>query len=297
MTYCDGASFAGDVEEPGPYGGKSLYFRGFRILKAILNDLLMNHNLKAATDVLLTGCSAGGLATYLHADFVGEWLNSTCPNLARYKAMPGSGFFLLANNVLGEAVYPNQMEVVFNMQNASGGVNQDCIKALGPVSNWRCIFAEYSYNFTKTPIFALNSAYDMWQLMCIFTSIPVLNMSTNGDCAAVTGWFGCLNNISSCTVQDFTSINQYHSKFISDISQTVAWGKPGNGAFIDSCYSHCEFQPNKWVSIRIGGTSMQEAVSKWWNESDQPASSNTYVDCDWSNTSGPCDTSCPHLLP
>lgn len=43
-----------------------IYFRGHRILDAILNALF-KRGLKEATQVLLTGCSAGGLATYLHA--------------------------------------------------------------------------------------------------------------------------------------------------------------------------------------------------------------------------------------
>lgn len=49
--------------------GTKLYFRGFRILKATI-DALLTAGMNKATDVILTGCSAGGLATYLHADYV-----------------------------------------------------------------------------------------------------------------------------------------------------------------------------------------------------------------------------------
>ena len=68
-------------------------------------------------EVLLTGCSAGGLSTYLHADYIGTLMP---PTVQKYRAMPGSGFFLLQNNVQNSPVYPNEMQTVFNMQNCSG---------------------------------------------------------------------------------------------------------------------------------------------------------------------------------
>jgi hypothetical protein len=48
------------------YGMIKIYFRGHRIVEAIFNALF-KRGLKEATEVILTGCSAGGLATYLHA--------------------------------------------------------------------------------------------------------------------------------------------------------------------------------------------------------------------------------------
>ena len=49
----------------------------------------MPMGLNKATDVLLTGCSAGGLATYLHADHVASllrWDLSTIPTTAVVEA-------------------------------------------------------------------------------------------------------------------------------------------------------------------------------------------------------------------
>ena len=44
-----------------------------------------------ATNVLLSGCSAGGLSTWLHNDYVRE---TFVPSTATFMAMPDSGFFL-----------------------------------------------------------------------------------------------------------------------------------------------------------------------------------------------------------
>jgi hypothetical protein len=51
---------------------------------------VVSSGLNHATDVVVSGCSAGGLATYLHAD---KWAQNL-PITAHVVAMPDSGFFL-----------------------------------------------------------------------------------------------------------------------------------------------------------------------------------------------------------
>lgn len=72
MYYCDGTSFSGDLETPvATAGGKypnPIYFRGRRILDANLADLTGRRGLGSAAAVVLSGHSAGGLATYLHGE-------------------------------------------------------------------------------------------------------------------------------------------------------------------------------------------------------------------------------------
>jgi STAM-binding protein len=93
IKYCDGNSFSGDRTQPLRVTGtdgltKQLYFRGVRILNAVLHTLAQRFGLRDATQVLLTGCSAGGLAAYLHADRVHEALVTIAPNLHKYSATP-----------------------------------------------------------------------------------------------------------------------------------------------------------------------------------------------------------------
>lgn len=56
-----------------PGGGRSFQFRGRRVQEAMLDRLLSQHGLGRATDVLVTGDSAGGVAA----------LNSAGPMLRR----------------------------------------------------------------------------------------------------------------------------------------------------------------------------------------------------------------------
>ena len=81
--------------------GTPIYFRGNAILKAIL-QYLRDNGMKEASDVILTGCSgislvyyykglvlitAGGLATYIHADYV----RSVLPPSVKYHAIADAG--------------------------------------------------------------------------------------------------------------------------------------------------------------------------------------------------------------
>ena len=70
MVYCDGGYFAGSNSASktadNDASGESLYFRGADILDAVLATLAMDHGLSEATDFILGGCSAGGIATFMH---------------------------------------------------------------------------------------------------------------------------------------------------------------------------------------------------------------------------------------
>jgi hypothetical protein len=111
LWYCDGASFTGDATKgyTDPATNKTIWFRGKRVLDAILDTLLTDHGLDQATEVLLSGGSAGGLSTYIHADHVASRLPST---VTKYKAAPNSGFFAFHTNFEGQPVYPNEMDYV-----------------------------------------------------------------------------------------------------------------------------------------------------------------------------------------
>lgn len=156
-------SFAGTVAAPQNISGTIIYFRGRYILDAVINDLLGAMGLASASEIVLSGCSAGGLATYIHADYFG----SRMPPAARYTALPGAcapsprrasiargtrtgaprlpsaclrpcppahsacsagaGFFLDTPSYGGGYIYTPIYQYVFNMQNVTGSVNQDCI--------------------------------------------------------------------------------------------------------------------------------------------------------------------------
>ena len=95
LPYCDGASFAGFRAKPWPVNasspaGDKVYFRGLANLDDTLDYAFEHLGLGAATEVVLTGASAGGVATFLHMDRVAERMGPA----VRTVAAPVVGLFL-----------------------------------------------------------------------------------------------------------------------------------------------------------------------------------------------------------
>ncbi|KAL2517351.1 Pectin acetylesterase 7 [Abeliophyllum distichum] len=89
VRYCDGSSFTGNVKEVNP--ATNLYYRGARIFKVVVEDLL-DKGMKYASNAILTGCSAGGLATILNCD----GFRALVPSASRVKCISDSGYFIHA---------------------------------------------------------------------------------------------------------------------------------------------------------------------------------------------------------
>ena len=82
--------------------GKPLYFRGHENLKTAITEIDLLYNLSTFSEVALSGCSAGGLSAYLHADYVASRLP---PSVGKFGVVPVSGYFMDHLNVLSTAVY------------------------------------------------------------------------------------------------------------------------------------------------------------------------------------------------
>jgi hypothetical protein len=186
---------AGDKTDPIVVGnGTTLWFRGRRILDAVLDYLKLNYGLGEATEVLLSGGSAGGLSTFLHADYVRSLFGKD----VKFGAAPVSGFFLLHDTAQGLNQYPANMEYVYHMMNSSGGVNQRCRAAVEAAAAaeeeaWKCIFANYSYAHTQTPTFPLQSSVrktpPFWSRFCLqkTTYMPRQARDRYRKCVVVEG--------------------------------------------------------------------------------------------------------------
>jgi hypothetical protein len=249
LGYCDGGSFAGYLEDPLEVDGTKLYIRGRPILLALIEHLMQN-GMQNATDVILTGCSAGGLATFLHADLV----SSLLPEDVSYKAMSDGGYFLNIPAVNGLMLYEFYMRTVFALHNTSGGSDSDCAAHFSGAEGWKCLFAPFTFEFIKSPIFVLNSLYDTAQL------------------AGILGL--------DCLPPDCDDQQQFVTQLAPALDSSA-------GIFADSCLIHCQTLEDKpWATYAVGGKTMREAFEDWYFEK----SSEKYqeVDCPF-----PCNPTCP----
>lgn len=229
LIYCDGGSFSGRNQTTTTVAGKELHFKGNFILEAVIATLKEEYGLGSASDVVISGGSAGGLATYLHVD---QWRNSLPPSTF-VVAMPDGGFFLDWNaSKPAESAhsYAYELRAIFHDFNAS--VNQECmmeVKASG-IDESICMLAEHTVAFIQTPLFALQSVVDQWQLE---------------------------NELGS---KDVESTNEYREATTSRIL-TAFGNRFDRGGFIDSCVHHC----GMWDELFIDGVRMADAFSSWYD--------------------------------
>lgn len=264
VQYCDGASFSGDVSAPVSVNGTKLYFRGHRILTQVIAYLQAHFGMSQATEVLLSGCSAGGLSTYLHADYVASLLPAT---VKRYKAAAVSGFFLNHTNVDGVPVYPQQMVNVFRMQNCTNGVNARCISA-NPNAPERCMFAENTYPFIETSFFVANSMYDAWSLANILTVKQADSQK----------WSSCIRSLDNCTTKQVMALNDlWQQQFLERLVTSPNFWHNRNGCFVHSIVKHCGEESALWnAQVKIGGVRINQAWGEWYL--DQRTTSR-YIGC------------------
>jgi len=292
LAYCDGACFSGDVEQPVRVAAGTVYYRGHRILLATIKDLLENRGLDKATDVLVVGDSAGGMATFFHADEIKSMMPKS---VTRFKAAPFSGVFLDSPNAEGKTFYKNDMKHVLEMQNCAGGVNQKCIAAQSPDEYYKCFLAQYSMEYTETPLFVIGSAYDSVGISCIVEGEPELYpIGTGaGNCSAVPGWEACEEDPSQCTNEQWAKIEEYSDYFRKAIENNPKMKQNGNGIFEYSCYSHAAEATSAWVFITVQNTAMRDAVRKWYFSDNEPSSNHFYTDC-INHGSYSCNPSCDY---
>ncbi|XP_052173620.1 pectin acetylesterase 5-like isoform X2 [Diospyros lotus] len=126
IRYCDGASLAGHHESEFK-NRTQLFFRGQLIWEALMNDLL-SIGLSSARQALLSGCSAGGLATLIHCDNFREIL----PNNATVKCLADAGFFLNEKDIAGHHTIESFYQDVVSLQGVAKSLDKDCVARMKP---------------------------------------------------------------------------------------------------------------------------------------------------------------------
>jgi hypothetical protein len=207
-----------------------LYFRGNYILEAIVNDFFSSSsnfdgdktyddneeeeeeddddvdkgakNNTNLSHVVIAGSSAGGLATYLHAHQIIDWIDqavydvhdSNNNNSNNYDhgieigLFVDSGFFrdwdespivstTVDNNITNNLTsYSDWMKSIYILNNATDTLPTDCLLVQqNQQEYYRCMFAENVIPFLTVPYFAIQSKFDKWQLQHELLSLDDYN--------------------------------------------------------------------------------------------------------------------------
>ncbi|GAB5037332.1 notum homolog [Nannochloropsis oceanica] len=228
VRYCDGGYFSGDVSEPVIYMDKPLYFRGAYIHRALLEDLMDRMDMAEATDVVISGCSAGAVQTYINIDKI----RSLLPDKMRVTGLPDSGF-LVAYDGEGACNYQKSMIDTFSLMNVSSSIPQGCLDKFDSTDQWRCMFfAQHLIPFIETPMFIVQSKHDEWQMD---------------------------NNIY-CEQYNTEASRNFGSYFEEVFNATINLF-PYSGYLLDSCKHHC----GGWdYVVSDDGHTQHEAFDRWY---------------------------------
>ena len=99
MKYCDGTGHQGYRKDPVLYKGSKLWFRGHNNTIGQLNSIDNLFNIfTQAKEIIVTGQSAGGLATFLWSNYIVNKASTS----TKIRAVSDSGIFLDQVNYLSK---------------------------------------------------------------------------------------------------------------------------------------------------------------------------------------------------
>jgi hypothetical protein len=210
LPYHDGQSFAGSRADPvlTTFNGATvpLYFRGHRNFLAAIDYLMKHAGMSSASEVALTGNSAGGLATYWHADELSALLPS-----ARVWAAPDSGFFYAGDG--GHPSWRAELAALVDMANATAGLDASCVAAQLAAKRpaAECAYPEVFSEHISTPMFIMQSRFD-----------PALDSISAGESGA-----------------NATHVNAIGGPVLGLVKDLLLGEGSPHAAFITACAQHC----------------------------------------------------------
>ena len=264
QSYCDGGLFSGNRLKPFIYKGKKMYFRGRPILTAMLEDL-KRQGIVNASDIILSGTSAGGLAVILQ----GDYMRSRLPRAAKVRGLVDAGFFLDAPSKSGENIARNQFKGIYFLHHPR--LRKKCLLKHKHNESYLCLFPENTVKYTKVPTFFVSPLYDHWQL----SELQGLN---------------CVYNNDKCKPEERDKILMFRNKMYSTLNSAINSVRR-SGIFANSCIAHGQaILDYTWSRVRVKNQTIADSFYDWFSDK-QSKRSHRNTDCRF-----PCNGSCPRPI-
>ena len=228
IKYCSSDIYSGDSVQQ--VNGMQMQFRGHKIVAAILADLedstiIPAPNLKNATQVLVTGSSAGSFGAASNMDWITSQLtwakvkgvldSSWVPPLANYGSGP-------IEPVPGSADYSNYF---------SATVDQSCAAA-NPSQPYICLSTLQLYPYLSTPVFLYVEQRD--------PTLSQIKGITNVNDPAQTAY-----------------MNQYAASARQSLQNVTAVFSPSAGI-------HTALTDDNFTAIKVNGYDFGQLLGNWY---------------------------------
>ncbi|KAL7123166.1 hypothetical protein ACP275_01G088200 [Erythranthe tilingii] len=245
VMYCDGGSFMADIEKVDPE--TNVTYRGARIFDAIMDDLLAK-GMKNADNALLTGGSAGGLATTLNCDK----FRGLLPNAGRVKCVADSGTFLHGENLPGVKYREDYFAHVVKTHELAQRLPTTCTSKMDPAL---CLFPENFIRDIQTPLFVLEAGFEKFQIEN--NMIPMIGGTQQ--------WNSCITNLTLCNSTQLHYMKEFRDVFVETLLNVIDKSSC-RGLFVHSCYRHGHIgSRDGWAcSTNVADKTIAKAIGDWY---------------------------------
>ena len=202
VRYCDGGYYSGYRDKPISVNGREVFFSGGYITEALFQDL-QRFGFKIASDVVLSGCSAGAIRIFGHLDTLRDYTTAAAVS-SRVVGLADSGFYMDL-----EIFTPLKRYVVKEM-NGSHFLSARCKSDHFGVEE-KCLVGSVASSYLQTPLFAFQSRFDLDQRSC-----------------EMEKW---------CSLSD-RCIESYGRNLTRSMKRSL---QHPHGYFLDSCERHCSY--------------------------------------------------------
>ncbi|GJP32243.1 hypothetical protein CLOM_g16837 [Closterium sp. NIES-68] len=267
--YCDGGGFAGRAGFKNVSETEGVYLDGWKIIKAVLTDVTDYKGLKTASQVLLSGVSAGAEAVVTLCD----QLPALVPSAKTTKCLMDSGFFLDALDMNKRSAFRKRIQLLAGLHVFVG--NPRCSRATNQTKKWKCFFPEHSLPFVRSPFFVVNSLFDgkalnlgnqlpesnntfTYQCLSEIMAMPSLRRSIPSTPPNELAW---KNSNKKCTLSATRAVLAYAQKMWTVVG---AMEDKKLKAFLAWSSKHGIMVDSSWVGMKENGKVLRDVVAEWY---------------------------------
>eukprot|EP00475_Leptophrys_vorax_P020340 TRINITY_DN2780_c0_g1_i1.p1 TRINITY_DN2780_c0_g1~~TRINITY_DN2780_c0_g1_i1.p1 ORF type:complete len:419 (+),score=-12.41 TRINITY_DN2780_c0_g1_i1:118-1374(+) len=274
-VYCDGGGYGGRAGARPVNSSSTIYLDGWRIVKAIMSDLMDRRGISSASQVLLSGCSAGGQAVGMLCDQV-----ETLLPRADVKCLMDAGFFMDAKDRTDALRFRSLAKQLASFHQSMG--HPRCGRAHNASERWRCFFPQYALRFISSSVFIVNTLFD-YAALRIGNQLPDKTTHIHrclddvvADLPRVTSalhhdsWRDLpIANGSACKQDEWQAVLGVAGEMLGEVRQ-ITEEKRRVSAYLVDKVAHCTTVFASWAKLEAAGAiGLRSAITRWYFDSNQ----------------------------
>lgn len=246
VHYCDGLLHVSNVDRDG------LYIRGLNNTIGIIDYLEKHNNFKNAASVVISGFSAGGMASLYYANYI----ESRSIKQQNTFVISDSGYLLDVAEKTGQT---HNFPPILSQAITYTGNNDDLLKTFCPFQNdnerWKCIAPEHIISNVTVPILLLQNLYDSWMI----------------DRLGEINCFYSRQFTNNCSAEEMKSLKKYADYTLEKITDLVT-KKENISAWLPNTIGHVFtfstniFQNKKYA---VNDITLMDMITTWYEQVSQ----------------------------